>query len=165
MFRQHFWIAGLAVLLVVILAVWRAWPGAVAMVPDITVKTLDGRTLALAELRGRPLLVTFWATSCPSCIKEIPDLMALHKALNPEGLEILAIAMAYDPPNRVLELTRHRGLPYTVALDLDGAAARAFGNVRLTPSTFLIDPQGHIARKQIGLLDLTEWREALGQML
>lgn len=158
-------ISGLALALVVALALWRAWPGAVATAPDIAVKTLDGRTLALADLRGRPLLVTFWATSCPSCLKEIPHLAALHTELNPAGLEILAIAMAYDPPNRVVELTRNRALPYTVALDLDGTAARAFGNVRLTPSTFLIDPQGHVIRQQIGLLDLTQWRKSLERML
>lgn len=139
-------------------------PSGFQQAPAVTVKTLDGKEVSLASLRGRPVLVTFWATTCPGCVKEMPHMIDLHRELGPKGFEIVAIAMAYDPPEQVRELARQKQLPYTVAID-DGSAAVAFGDVKLTPTSFLIDPQGRIVQQKLGEMDMEQLRIRILGML
>ncbi len=126
----------------------------ISTAPNVVFKTIKGETISLAALQGKPVLVTFWSTDCPSCIKEIPDLINLHQQFNPQGLTIIAVAMYYDPPNHVLTMATEKKLPYAVALDPSAELAQAFGNVQFTPTTFLIDKTGTIIIKKIGLLSL-----------
>ena len=133
--------------------VWLSPAGSRAA-PDLKLTTLDNQPLTLQELRGKPVLVTFWATSCTGCVKEIPHLIELHNKLANRGLTIIGITMAYDPPNHVTELVRKRQLPYTIAMDIDGSASRAFGDIKLTPTSFLIAPDGRIVFQKIGELDM-----------
>lgn len=133
--------------------------------PDITVLTIDGEALSLAGLRGKPLLLTFWATTCPACLKEMPHLIKLYDDLSPRGLEIIAIAMSYDNPSHVLSMRKSHNIPYPVALDVDGAAARAFGDVRLTPTSFLVAPDGRIVLQKTGELDMPKLRKNIHHML
>jgi peroxiredoxin len=133
--------------------------------PPASFTTLDGKTLRLAELRGRPVLVTFWATTCPGCVSEMPHLIELYKDLHPRGLEIIGVAMAYDPPAQVREMVARRSVNYPIALDSDGSIAKAFGDVRLTPTHFVIDPQGRIVQQKLGELDFTALRTRLEPML
>lgn len=126
--------------------------------PDIVVTTLRGERMQLQELRGRPVLVNFWSISCASCVEEIPRLSALYSELATRGLEIIAINMPYDPPSHVLAMSRGKQIPYPVALDIHGEAARAFGDVRLTPTSFLVSPQGRVVEQQTGALDLDRLR-------
>lgn len=125
-------------------------------VPEVTFTTITGQKIALNALRGKPVIVTFWATDCPGCITEIPLLIDLYSQYHPQGLEIIAVAMHYDPPNHVIAMTQDQQLPYPVALDLTGEHAHAFGDVQLIPSTFLITPDGLIVLKKIGILNPTE---------
>ena len=124
--------------------------------PDVTFTTITGKKIALKKLRGKPVIVTFWATNCPGCIKEIPDLIDLHRQYHKQGLEIIAVAMYYDPPNHVIALTEDLKLPYHVALDLASEHAGAFGDVQLIPSTFLINPDGSFAIRKTGAFDPAE---------
>jgi len=133
--------------------------------PDIALITLEGEELQLASLRGRPTLVTFWATTCNSCVKEIPHLIALYDEFAPQGLEIIAVAMDYDPPNRVLALRNARNIPYPIALDIHADAARAFGNVRLTPTSFLIAADGRIVYQRTGEMNMAALRRDILAML
>jgi peroxiredoxin len=94
----------------------------------------------------------------------MPHLIDLHRELGPRGFEIVAIAMAYDPPEQVRELARQKQLPYTVAID-DGSAAVAFGDVKLTPTSFLIDPQGRIVQQKLGEMDMEQLRIRILGML
>src|SRR5512137_1942547 len=64
--------------------------------PNVTFSTITGKKINLKELSGKPVIVTFWATDCPACIKEIPDLIDLYKQYHKQGLEIIAVAMYYD---------------------------------------------------------------------
>ena len=146
-------------LLALIFWSWRgenAWAA-----PNAVFKTIKGQTLALAELKGKPVLVTFWASDCPSCLEEIPDLIALHQKFSGQGLTIIAVAMDYDPPNQVVELSNARQLPYAVALDPSAELAQAFGNIRFTPTSFLIDKNGMVVAEKIGKFDLAELQEWL----
>jgi peroxiredoxin len=124
--------------------------------PDVIFTTITGKKIALEALRGKPVIVTFWATDCPSCIKEIPYLIDLYTQYHQQGLEIIAVAMYYDPPNHVVTLTQDQQLPYHVALDLTAEIAHAFGDIQLIPSTFLITPDGLIAIKKTGNFDPAE---------
>ena len=133
--------------------------------PDITFNIIDGRQIRMEDLRGRPVLVTFWATSCRTCLKEIPHLVSLHRELSGHGFALIGVAMAYDPPNRVLDLVRHRNLPYAIALDIDGAVARAFDQVTVTPTSFLIDPDGRIISQASGALDMNKLHAQITKLL
>jgi len=139
---------------------WSA-PSGVQQAPDITLQLIDGKKLKLSSLKGKPVLITFWATSCPGCIKEMPHLIELYHELHPKGLEIIGIAMPYDRPDYVMEMVKQKKLPYTIAYDLKGEAVRAFGNVSLTPTTFLLDTQGKIVKKKIGVMNMDLWKKRI----
>jgi peroxiredoxin len=139
--------------LIISIALWFSFNKTVSSAPDVTLNTITGKQIVLKELRGKPVIITFWATDCPACIKEIPHLIDLYTHYHQQGLEIIAVAMSYDPPNHVITLTEDLQLPYNVALDLNGEIAHAFGNVQLTPSTFLISPQGLIVLQKTGAFD------------
>ena len=154
-----------AITLAVVLGyLWRKSSG-LDKVPDITVVTTTGERIALAEMRGAPLLVTFWASTCPTCMKEMPQLIELYNELSPRGLKVIGIAIFYDPPNRVLAMQQSRSIPYTIALDIDASASRAFGNVGLTPTTFLIAPDGRIVYQKTGSMDMDKVRDKILAML
>jgi peroxiredoxin len=129
--------------------------------PDVTFTTITGKKITLKDLRGKPVIVTFWATDCPGCIKEIPHLIDLYAHYHKQGLEIIAVAMYYDPPNHVVTMTEDLKLPYHVALDLQAEHAHAFGDVQLIPSTFLISPDGLIDLKKTGAFDPIELKNRI----
>lgn len=133
--------------------------------PPVSISTIDGRRFDPAAFEGRPLLVTFWSTTCRVCLREMPDLEALYRRLSPRGFEIIAVSMPWDPPGEVVRLARTRALPYPVALDVDGAIARAFGDVSATPTHFLIDPGGDVAFRRTGALDFPGLDRRLRSML
>lgn len=156
-----------AVLAIIVIAagVW-LWTGSgVDRAPAVTVETLEGKRLALAELQGQPVLVNFWATDCPGCIEEMPHLKELYTDLSGQGLQMVAIAMSYDDPEAVARLAERRELPWRIAHDADGSLAKAFGDVNLTPTTFVIDPKGRIVQQTIGMLDMEKLRKRLAPML
>lgn len=132
--------------------------------PQIAVAALDGRKITLDSLRGKVVLLNFWATSCPSCIKEMPDLAAMHQKFHARGFETVAVAMSYDPPAYVRQFSEKNALPFTVALDTDGSAAQAF-NARVTPTTFIIDKQGQVAQRIVGDPDFTKLHALIETLL
>jgi len=123
-------------------------------IPNQILTTITGKKIALQKLNN-PSLITFWATDCKSCVKEIEDFNSLYTKYHSQGLDIIAIAMYYDPPNHVVDMTRDKQIQYDVALDLRAEHAQAFGQIKLTPTTFLIDANGLIRFKKIGLFDVT----------
>ncbi|MBM4199949.1 MAG: TlpA family protein disulfide reductase [Gammaproteobacteria bacterium] len=134
-------------------------------IPAITVTSLRGETVRLAELRGRPLVVTFWASDCRTCLLEIPEFDRLSRDYAPYGVRVLAVAMAYDLPSRVLALVRETGLGYTVVLDSEARLAAGFGGVKWVPSTFVIDPEGNIRHTTVGAVDFRLVRQQIEAML
>jgi peroxiredoxin len=156
-----------SVALAVVLAFAAIWfmPAGLRQAPSLVGQTLDGRTLTLEQFRGKPVLVTFWATTCPSCIEEMPHLIELYRELNPKGLEIIGVAMSYDPPEQVRAMAQQRQIPYPIVLDSKEHIAREFDNVRLTPTTVLISPDGRIVQYRLGLLDMPKLRETIEAML
>ncbi len=151
-------------ILSVIVWLWLA-PSGVQQAPNVKLKFVDGQQLELSELRGNPVLITFWATSCPGCVREIPHLIELYHELHPKGLEIIGIAMPYDRPDYVMEMIKRKNIPYRIALDINGEAVKAFGDISLTPTTFLINKQGKIVKKKIGEMNMPIWRNRILQIL
>ena len=133
--------------------------------PDVTFVTLDGRPIQLGSLRGKVVLVNFWATSCPGCIKEMPGMVETYNQYKAKGFEIIAVAMSYDPPSHVVNFTQTRQLPFPVALDVKGDHARAFNDVRLTPTSFIIGKNGRILEQKLGELDFVRLRKLLDEQL
>jgi peroxiredoxin len=141
---------------------WQSQP--VLPVPDVVFMSIKGEKIALKSLRGKPVLVTFWATDCPSCVKEVNDFIELYQQFHKQGLEIIAVAMYYDPPNHVVEMTQLKKIPYHVALDLRAEHALAFGKVEFTPTTFLVNPSGQIVFSKIGRFDMADMRQRLQKL-
>lgn len=119
-------------------------------VPQAQFVALSGGSFSTADLRGQVVLVNFWATSCVTCVAEMPKMVETWKRFAPRGYEMVAVAMSYDHPNAVAEFAQTRALPFRVALDTSGDAARAFGNVTVTPTTYLLDRRGRIVAKYVG---------------
>jgi peroxiredoxin len=118
--------------------------------PDVTFISIAGDKISTQSLRGKVVMVNFWATSCVTCVKEMPQMVETYEKYKGQGLEFVAVAMQYDPPNYVLNFTETRQLPFTVAIDAAGDIARQFGDVTLTPTTFLIDKNGRIIKRYVG---------------
>jgi peroxiredoxin len=129
--------------------------------PQAEFVLLDGGKTSLAELRGKPVLVAFWATSCKPCVEELPDLIKLYGDLHPRGFELIAVAMPYDPPLTVQTFVREKQVPYPVAVDVEGKVVRAFDGVPYVPMAFLIAPDGKIAYQQVGRLDIGKTRRII----
>ena len=133
--------------------------------PDIHLNFIDGQTVNVHSYKGKPLLVTFWSITCTFCLEEIPALTRLYNELNPHGLEIIGIAMSYDPPNRVIELSKKRKIPYSIALDINSDAEKAFGNIRTTPTSFLINSDGKIVQHNVGTMNIKKLRSKIKRLL
>ena len=118
--------------------------------PSVTFIGLNGEKISTESLRGKVVMVNFWATSCTTCVKEMPQMVETYNKFKGQGLEFVAVAMQYDAPNYVLNYTETRKLPFKVAMDTGGDIAKSFGDVALTPTTFVIDKQGKIIKRYVG---------------
>ena len=126
---------------------------------------LDGSTLSSAQLQGKVSLVNFWATSCTTCVAEMPELVATHNKYKGRGYETLAVAMSYDPPSYVVNFAQTRQLPFKVAIDNTGAVAREWGDVKLTPTTFLVNKRGEIVKRFVGSPNFEELHQLIEKLL
>lgn len=157
------------VLLVVALvaAAGLVWRSMVARepAPSVSYTLLDGSKASTGALKGKVLLVNFWATSCTTCVAEMPQIVATHEKFRSRGFETLAVAMSYDPPAYVARFAESRRLPFGVAIDNTGAIARSFGDVQMTPTTFLIDRQGRVVKRYLGAPDFAALHALIGELL
>jgi len=148
-------ILGLAVLAVAGFAGYGAL-FATAAAPAVTFTSLQGERVSTGDLRGRVVLVNFWATDCVVCVKEMPRMTTTYRKYHPRGFELIAVAMRYDPPNYVINYAEKNALPFKVALDPMGELAKAFGDVKLTPTTVVIDKRGNIVTRILGEPDFAK---------
>src|SRR5690606_16356622 len=144
-----------AIVAVVAISAFAMWqmPTDAKTAPDVTFTTITGEQFTTQDLRGKVVLVKFWATSCVTCVAQMPDNIENYNALKDRGYDTIAVAMQYDPPNYVKNFAESRELPFKVVIDANGEIAREFGDVRLTPTAFLIDKQGNIIRRYLGNYD------------
>ena len=133
--------------------------------PQANFVALSGGNFTTEDLRGKVVLVNFWATSCVSCVAEMPKMTATWRKYAPRGYEMVAVAMSYDHPNAVADFVRREALPFRVALDGDGAVAAAFGHVSVTPTTYLLDRRGRIVTRYVGEPNWTEFHARIERAL
>ena len=139
--------------------------GAKDMAPSVGYTLLDGKQSTTDQQRGKVLLVNFWATSCTTCVHEMPQIVATHEKFKGRGFDTLAVAMSYDPPAYVINFAETRKLPFGVAIDNTGAIAKSFGQVQLTPTSVLINKRGEIVKRYVGEPDFVALHQLVEKLL
>lgn len=134
-------------------------------VPDLTLETLDGASIDLAEQDGRLLLVNFWATWCAPCREEIPDLKALHSDLKEDGLTVIGVALDREGREVVDPFVDEHAINYPIVVDAEGTAEAEFGPIPGLPTTILVTPDGQITKRVVGIFPTDEMRPTLQDML
>jgi peroxiredoxin len=133
--------------------------------PQSSFVLLDGSRKTTEDLKGHVTLVNFWATSCVTCVGEMPKVVATYDKYHGKGYDTLAVAMSYDPPNYVANYAETRKLPFKVAIDNTGAVARAWGDVQLTPTSYLVNKRGEIVKRYVGEPDFAELNQLIEKLL
>ncbi len=132
---------------------------------DLRLQRIDGKVERFDDYRGKPLLVTFWSPTCASCMHEVEDLNHLYQQGGEgESFALLGLSMYYDRPDMVIAASTRAGMQYPVYLDLQRELSRGFGQVRATPTSFLVDAQGEIAHRHEGKLDFALIRRQLNEL-
>lgn len=134
-------------------------------VADSPFTVLSGQQTTLRQLPARAVLVNFWATSCTTCVGEMPELIATHQRFASQGYDTVAVAMQYDPPAYVMDFVKTRRLPFQVTMDLDGRLAQDFGNVQITPTSFLLDAQRRVVKRIVGRPDFADLHADIEKLL
>ncbi len=135
------------------------------MAPQVQYVLLNGEQRDSNQWQGKVMLVNFWATSCATCVKEMPEIVATHEKFKARGFDTLAVAMSYDPPAYVARFAESRKLPFGVAIDNTGNIAKQFGEIRLTPTTLLINKRGEVIKRYVGEPDFAALHGLIEQLL
>jgi len=131
----------------------------------IDMTTIKGEKISSQNLIGKVYLINFWATDCPGCIKEMPGLINTYNKYKDRNFEIIAVAMFYDPPSRVLNFTKEKNIPFPVVLDVDKKIMSNFKDIKLTPTSVLIDHNGKILNTIIGEINFHQFNKELEKLL
>jgi peroxiredoxin len=133
--------------------------------PSVDYTLLDGTRANTQQLRGKVVLVNFWATSCSTCLHEMPQFVSIHEKFKGRGYDTLAVAMSYDPPANVIHYAETRKLPFGVVIDINGSVAKSFGGVQFTPTSVLINKRGQIVRRFVGEPDFAALHQLVERLL
>jgi peroxiredoxin len=133
--------------------------------PQSTFVLLDGSRESTADFHGKVTLVNFWATSCTTCIAEMPQIAATYDRFKSKGFDTIAVAMSYDQPSYVVNYSETRKLPFKVAIDNTGTVAKAWGDVQLTPTSYLVDKHGEIVKRYVGAPDFADLHRLIEKLL
>ena len=134
-------------------------------VKNLNLITISGEKITSQQLLGKITLINFWATDCPGCINEMPGLIETYNQYKDQGLEVIAVAMYYDPPSRVISFTKNNNLPFPVVLDTNKEIINKFNNVKLTPTSIILDKNGYVINTIIGEIDFNEFNKKLINLL
>jgi cytochrome c biogenesis protein CcmG, thiol:disulfide interchange protein DsbE len=120
--------------------------------PNFLLKTFDGKTIELSKLKGKAVVVNFWATWCPPCRAEIPDFIKVYDEYKSRGLEIVGIALDEDGWQKVNPFVKKNKINYPIVLGTT-EVVQLYGGIEGIPTTFFVDKKGNIAGQQVGMLD------------
>jgi peroxiredoxin len=132
--------------------------------PNFRLKDADGKELSLADLRGKVVLLNFWATWCGPCKMEIPWFIEFQKEFKDKGFEVVGLSMDDDGWRVVKPFLEAKQINYRVAI-ADEQAAQSYGGVDSLPTTFLIDRAGKIAQMHVGLAGKNEYRDEIAALV
>lgn len=133
--------------------------------PKFKLSEISGKVLTHDDFNNKVTIINFWATSCVSCVKEMPQLVETYEKFKGDGVELMAVAMSYDPPMYVVNFAQTRNLPFKVALDSDGSVAKAFGKIQLTPTTVVVNKKGKIIKRYVGEPDWDAFHQLIQKSL
>jgi peroxiredoxin len=136
-----------------------------AAAPQSRFVVLDGSSKSTADFKGKVWLVNFWATSCSTCVAEMPQIVSTYEKYHAQGFDTVAVAMQYDPPSFVVNFAQQRGLPFWVALDNTGQIAQEWGDISATPTSFLVDKEGRIVKRIVGQPDFAALHQQIEKLL
>ena len=125
---------------------------------------LNGHEVASADLKGKVVVLDFWATWCVPCIGEIPGYIELQKKYGPQGLVIVGVSVDQKKPEYVKKFVQAKGMNYTVAM-ADDSIGDAFGGLDAIPTTFLINREGRIVNRKVGAMPKDEYEKLVVQAL
>lgn len=134
-------------------------------VPAASFVMLDGSQKDAADFKGRVTLVNFWATSCVTCVAEMPQLVSTYEKFKAQGYGTIAVAMQYDPPSYVVNFAQRFKLPFDVAIDNTGEVAKSWGDVQLTPTSYLVNKRGEIVKRYVGAPNFDELHTLIETLL
>lgn len=123
--------------------------------PAVTFNDLTGQQFTLEELKGKPVVINFWSTSCPSCVDEIPLFVETTKKYK-DQIKIIGVAMDYDPISHIQAMTKNKQINYSIVSDVQGKLAKAFDDVNLIPTTIFISKTGRIYNRKLGKISRQE---------
>lgn len=132
--------------------------------PSYQYPTLDGGVVSDEALRGKVVLVNFWATWCTPCRVEMPLLQQMAERHREAGLVVVGLSRDVGPPSEVEQFLAERGISYPVAI-VGREAERAFGGIRGYPTSFLIDRAGRVRHKALGPLAMLSFEPAVRRLL
>lgn len=139
-------------------------PGGRQPAADFQLTDLEGSPLQLSALRGKVVLLDFWATWCPPCVAEIPHFRDLSAAYKSKGLEVIGISLDEGGETAVRPFLKKHGVQYRIALG-NPQIIRAYGGIRGIPTTFLIDKKGRVAQKYVGYREKQEFERQIQTLL
>ena len=133
------------------------------MAPPLQVRDILGKTVSKADWEGKVVLVNFWATWCPPCREEIPELIELKKQYG-DRLQIIGISEDEDGPARVLKFAQQKGMSYPIIMATPELIA-SYGGVPALPTSFLVDTQGRVVTKHSGLYPIESYHREIRSLL
>ena len=133
--------------------------------PSLNMITIEGQPITNQDLHGKVVLINFWATDCPGCINEMPELINTYNDFKQDGFEVLAVSMFYDPPSRVMSFSKNYPLPFPVIMDIKKNIINNFDDVKLTPTSILVNHKGEIINTIIGEIEFDSFRQSLKNLL
>jgi peroxiredoxin len=162
--KKVLWLLPVAILSVGAAVMWQN-ASAISVAPNSSFVLLDASKTTTADFKGKVTLINFWATSCVTCVAEMPKMVAAYNQHHSKGYDMVAVAMSYDPPSYVVNYAQTRKLPFKVAIDNTGAIAKAWGDVQLTPTTYLLDKKGAIVKRYVGEPNFAELNALIEKLL
>jgi peroxiredoxin len=134
------------------------------MAPDFTLPTTDGKSLKLSSLKGKVVILDFWATWCPPCREGIPDLIQLKKKYGKKGFEIIGISVDSQTKEEVIPFAKENGINYPIVY-FNQAVIQQYGGIESIPTSFVLDKQGKIIASYQGLKPIEVYEEHIKKLL
>ena len=134
-------------------------------VPSLKVSSTKGEAMMIYDKNYKFTIINFWATDCPGCVKEMPKLVDTYNKYKKQGIQIIAVSMFYDTPTQVLNFIKNINIPFPVVIDSDNKIAQQFENIRLTPTSILINQRGQIIDQIVGEIDFNKLEGTLSKNL